>query len=230
MRLTRIITTMNWRYAIGEVLLIVVGISIALGANSWYENRKERADERAVLQQLSESLQVDLDNFEEHRQSHVDQEGDIIRLVEHMEGAKPYGPEMSSFFRSVKRWREVRSNTAPYETLKSRGLDMVVSADLRSKIVYYYENRVQSQIRMAMNDREFVTDSINPYIDRNFYYIDTVALEPLNYEALRKDVYFRNLCLAKLFRLQNYILPSYQITNKMIRELLDDIDTELNRS
>lgn len=60
MRTSRVINAMNWKYAIGEVFLIVIGISIALGANAWWENRQERIEEQAVLETLKRSLQVDL--------------------------------------------------------------------------------------------------------------------------------------------------------------------------
>jgi len=37
------------RYAIGEIVLVVVGILIALQINNWNEYRKERLKERAYL-------------------------------------------------------------------------------------------------------------------------------------------------------------------------------------
>lgn len=52
MRLFRVGTNFNWRYALGELSLIVVGVLIALAANSWWEERGERHRERAYLQQL----------------------------------------------------------------------------------------------------------------------------------------------------------------------------------
>ena len=36
-RVSRIVTAVNWRYAVGEVLLIVVGILIALAVADWNE-------------------------------------------------------------------------------------------------------------------------------------------------------------------------------------------------
>jgi hypothetical protein len=52
MRLFRIRADLNWRYALGELSLIVVGVLIALAANSWWAERGERHRERAYLRQL----------------------------------------------------------------------------------------------------------------------------------------------------------------------------------
>ncbi|PHS68003.1 MAG: hypothetical protein COB12_01965 [Flavobacterium sp.] len=40
------------RYAIGEIVLVVIGILIALSINNWNENRKERIQENTILNQL----------------------------------------------------------------------------------------------------------------------------------------------------------------------------------
>jgi hypothetical protein len=48
MRVSRLVSAPNWRYAIGEILLIVVDVSIALAASSWYEGRLERRNEVMV--------------------------------------------------------------------------------------------------------------------------------------------------------------------------------------
>ena len=45
------------RYAIGEILLVVVGIMIALQVNNLNENRKIANEEQTILVQLLEDLE-----------------------------------------------------------------------------------------------------------------------------------------------------------------------------
>jgi len=47
------------RYAIGEIVLVVVGILIALQINNWNENRKKENEFRFALKQLHETISVD---------------------------------------------------------------------------------------------------------------------------------------------------------------------------
>ena len=125
------------------------------------------------------------------------------------------------------RWRDVDANTSAYEVLKSRGFDSITNDSLRNQIIYYYEEQAPNLTASAYNDRTFVTERLNPYTDQHFVSIDPIRMEPLDYESLRQDVYYRNLAMMKLFRLQNFILPNYQRTNRMTRELISMIDAEL---
>ena len=47
-------------YAIGEILLIVVGILIALQIGNWNQERRDRKEERVVLQAFANELEVGL--------------------------------------------------------------------------------------------------------------------------------------------------------------------------
>ncbi|MGB5263940.1 MAG: DUF6090 family protein, partial [Lutimonas sp.] len=59
-----------WRYAIGEIVLVVIGILIALQINNWNEDKKARATELYVLQEIFNNLNEDaviLDDIIAHR-------------------------------------------------------------------------------------------------------------------------------------------------------------------
>ena len=47
------------RYAIGEILLVVIGILIALQINNWNESRKKENEFRFSLKQLHEAISID---------------------------------------------------------------------------------------------------------------------------------------------------------------------------
>ncbi len=92
MRAARFFNATNWKYALGEVLLIVVGITIALAANSWYEDWQERRDERQVLQQLQQALEIDLDEFESRYALETRIFQNVSALLEHMQSAAATTP------------------------------------------------------------------------------------------------------------------------------------------
>lgn len=48
-------------YAVGEIILVVIGILIALGINNWNENRKAFNNDKIMLQKLKEENQITID-------------------------------------------------------------------------------------------------------------------------------------------------------------------------
>ncbi len=54
-------TSRYLKYALGEIILVVIGILIALQINLWNENRKNHALEQAYLKSLYEDIHKDID-------------------------------------------------------------------------------------------------------------------------------------------------------------------------
>ena len=50
-------------YAIGEVILVIVGILIALQINTWNQNSLLRIEEKEVISRILTDLETDLNNF-----------------------------------------------------------------------------------------------------------------------------------------------------------------------
>ena len=46
-------------YAIGEVLLVMIGILLALQVNNWNEFRKDRREEAKIIQNIAADLRID---------------------------------------------------------------------------------------------------------------------------------------------------------------------------
>ena len=124
--------------------------------------------------------------------------------------------------------RVVHSYTAPYEALKSRGFDLISSASLQLALIYYYENQFPRLHRAYLNDRAFATDRVAPYYLENFRQTEPGTFIPDDYQRLRQDKYFWNLCMTKVSRLQNRVLPRYEESIEMIRGILADIEIELD--
>lgn len=56
-------TSKYLKYAIGEIVLVVIGILIALSINNWNEKRKEGIQELSILRNLQTDLKADLEGI-----------------------------------------------------------------------------------------------------------------------------------------------------------------------
>ncbi|MBT8315877.1 MAG: hypothetical protein KJP26_15575, partial [Maribacter sp.] len=54
------------RYAIGEIILVVIGILIALQINNWNERKKDQNLEIKILSEIRENL---IGDFEDHKEN-----------------------------------------------------------------------------------------------------------------------------------------------------------------
>lgn len=57
--------TRYFKYAIGEIILVVIGILIALSINNWNEGRKDRLEEQKILRQLKNEYEKNLAQLDE---------------------------------------------------------------------------------------------------------------------------------------------------------------------
>ncbi len=53
-----------FKYAIGEIILVVIGILIALQINNWNETQKSAKQEKTYYCKIAEDLQVDINNID----------------------------------------------------------------------------------------------------------------------------------------------------------------------
>ncbi len=61
-------TSKYFKYAIGEIILVVIGILIALQINNWNEHRKELQKELVIVKELYNELQQNLKVTTKHQQ------------------------------------------------------------------------------------------------------------------------------------------------------------------
>lgn len=69
-------------YAVGEILLVVVGILIALQVNNWNQERQERNLEKAYMDRLYEDLDGDLSGFHELQEIFIRKRDFLTELLE----------------------------------------------------------------------------------------------------------------------------------------------------
>ena len=53
----------NWKYAIGEVIIVIVGISVAFLLNNWASERKEAKIRQQYLVNLANDLSGEIDHL-----------------------------------------------------------------------------------------------------------------------------------------------------------------------
>jgi hypothetical protein len=114
-----------FRYAIGEIVLVVFGILIALQINNWNEIRKYKNLEIVTLLEIQKGLNQALKENERAEKANLGTIKSYEILLEHFEKKLPYSESVSVHFRRLMAWQEPDFNYAGFELFKNRGPDLI---------------------------------------------------------------------------------------------------------
>lgn len=183
-----------FKYAIGEIVLVVIGILIALQINNWNENLKNRDFEKEMLTQIQDNLKQDKLNLEiivKHCDNAITSSDKILN-TESSENSKD---SVEVWLGKIIQFDRFQPLTNAYEVLKSKGLDKVSNKKLRFLLGTYYDD-----------EASHMTKSIRD-IELNFteYWTPILLEEMMDFE-FRKSVVLKDYhILLKPSKAQNLL-------------------------
>jgi hypothetical protein len=150
-------TTTYLKYALGEVVLVVVGILIALQINNWNELRKERNREEKFLMSLKADLIVDmesLDNIMAHRKTKVVCANLLLRPQEI--ASRREVQRADSLIANLLGWMRFVPRTNTLDELISTGnLNIIGNDSIKSMLLALKEKHQEEDIYTEHMRREF---------------------------------------------------------------------------
>jgi len=230
-------TSKYLKYAIGEIVLVVIGILIALQINNWNEYRKDRNDEYMALKEMYESLRYEYNYMIPRllKRVEVTQHGinEFMKLRERRETIS------DSLF--VELWDEINTGAhfsyeaGPFEAIKNRGLNLITNDTLRAILVKLYETnfpRIQYLTDSYSNNNNF-----GPQLaDLEDFLLETKAYKSTdgdwNFEGLLKsqDLLYSNE-LTEFLKIKNDIALHFKYRmgqiNGRIEKVLEALRLEL---
>lgn len=130
-------------YAVGEILLVVVGILIALQVNTWNEGKENRRKERAFYQSILADLESDQQNLEgltKFYQNRIDHLTWLLTMVRNPDLAVDpaiFGKHTEPLYYN----ESAISFNAAFEASKNTGaFDRFSNKNLIKQLVEYYSN------------------------------------------------------------------------------------------
>ncbi|WP_412560789.1 DUF6090 family protein [Winogradskyella sp. MIT101101] len=220
------------KYAIGEIILVVIGILIALQINNWNENKKQREFELKMLTEIKSALESDIDYFHrlEIRLQRLDSSANkFIRLVHEK---ATFNDTLYKNGRS--RWYNLRTginlqfNLGPYEALKSSGIDKVSNNNLRNSLVDFYDFRFPTYITFIKYfDKGYDKDvaTLKSFLGKP--YTESENGEVKVYSKFPENLLEQTEFLLLLTRLKSRASNSINIIDKSI-ELMEELKDEIN--
>ena len=212
-----------FKYAIGEIILVVIGILIALQINNWNQQRQNRQKETTILIQIHrdfKSNKVQLDSIKISNQRSLDACNNIIKNM-------PFKKEKASFDTIIKYYTNVftvktfnPSNGSVEALISSSSFDVIQNDSLRNLLVawkdVYIDYSEEEQYARDLQNWELMPyirknmDFANPYSDQNLNLIKTPEFQ--NMWVFKKVSVEEILASIKDEQVEHYILEIIRLT------------------
>jgi hypothetical protein len=135
-----------FKYAIGEILLVMIGILLALQVNNWNTEKQNRHVERNYLKNLKADLEVDLNNLDSLSKDRTKKAESAFKLLK-LPGATSIKELISldSLYYNVFVWTSFIPRTTTRQELISSGQFNLIHSD-RIKALILILNQQNDQI------------------------------------------------------------------------------------
>ena len=228
-----------FKYAIGEIILVVLGILIALQINNWNENRIASIDELQMLKTLKIGLEADLSDLKWNEKRIELSIVSANKVIHSIERNLPYRDSISDHIGIMMFPVMFVNSTSAFETLKSKGINLISNDDLRNQIIDVYDSEysfflknekvVVSEVIENAHRQLFSTRFEEAYVfdlnDKSNY---KPRLTPLNFETLKTDQEF--IYFIKSFKNRLNLLLEFHYRSRLLKyvdALIQAIDNEI---
>lgn len=216
-------------YAVGEIVLVVIGILIALQINTWNNERIENEAERKVLIELRKGIVYDANVMQQSLSQilfQIDKMKYLKRLLKNKD--QMYNKGLDTLFGAVYGVRTIRVNKAFYEDLKASGLKLIKDDEIRLDIVNLFEDNYVLLDKIF--DMELhINDVIRPYYLEHFNEIDFLdQATPNDFSHVWSDTYYQNIVHYRILNLESNHVDTYRKTVAKIMGLSGRIKAYIN--
>jgi len=160
------------RYAIGEIVLVVIGILIALSINNWNENRKERNKELIYLNNIKEDIKLNIASLEVFIVTRDETVNSVAIVLEYFNGKQKIDHNTFNFHNiNILEWYPFVQHSNTYEELMNSGKFAIIS----NKSIKNELQNIQSNFEMIL----FIENEMQQDYERYLYqpYFNLVDLD-----------------------------------------------------
>jgi hypothetical protein len=215
-------------YALGEILLVVIGILIALQLNNWNAEQKAAKEELKLLQEMRHNLASDLDDCFWNIEKQAELSRSNSAVLRHLEERTPFHDSLRVHYGNLVYSTTQKRNMATYDHLKAKGIDLIQNDSLRRNITAVYSERYYYIERQELEyDNPFQMNQLVPQLNAKVVLDDSTKTgEPINLAQLQDDDAFKGT-LRMNVKVRQSMMKRYTNLSRDLQQLIAHIDREL---
>jgi hypothetical protein len=159
-------------YALGELVLVVAGILIALQINGWNQNRKDRQLEKTLITEARNALNGDRALVAALNDRIARKRAAIARLLRLIDSPETISAdELGELHATATLQFLVSVNLGPYQAIKSVGLDKIRDYEVRAALVDFFDFSAPRFVDLVEVQRANLMREQQNYLDMRFRYV-----------------------------------------------------------
>lgn len=225
----------NYKNYAFEFLSIFIAVVSAFALNNWNDNRREHQAEVKILSEIRNGLKKDIEDVRVNVGGHKTGQ-EACKYFSRLLKDEPIAQDSfaQNYYDLTRDFVTIQNNSG-YESLKSRGLDIIKNDSLRYKIISFYEYDME-----VLEKFEEEYEEMQYY--KNYFPIINEILAPsliflptglINVESpLQLNDKDRSVLKSYLWRIyvnRNFILSVYTDMEQKITTLVEEIEAEINQ-
>lgn len=225
-------------YAIGEIILVVIGILIALQINNWNEDRKEKIKEIKLLSALQEDFQTNQKNLQKALNSYPKIEHRLESQLTFLGNTNQLMNDSIKDFLSISGFY----NTEIIESglnvlLSSENLQLITKDSLKKHLTAYpsyisvFKKNEKETFDLVLNEHRPILEkhiSLAELYRRNFQLDTSLSFITSDFDKLIQDRDFQNVLVKEMIYIGFTLNKAIILLNKT-EEILREINGELSK-
>lgn len=215
-------------YAIGEIVLVVIGILVALQLNNWNEARKTRILEKKTLIELRSNLLQNVRDIDENILSLETSKLANEIILFHSKNLLPYNDSLDFHFANMYPYITFSPIQTTFNNLNQNGINLITNDSIRTNVSELYGNQFSLyKVFESTYLVEHYENYLKPMFMAEFVTFDIYeSFKPRNYSDFIKNEEYNQIMNYSVENYRRFIIlqSRYKI---MAEKLITEIDTEI---
>lgn len=215
-------------YAVGEIILVVIGILIALQINNASAEARMRSKELVLLKEMRQNLLADRLDLRFNIDGNLDRIRANEMVLKALQNRTILNDTIKQHFGNIWGNYQLMENTAAWENLKSVGLDLISNDSLRNVIAALYSTKYTYLENLEKGwDDHYHRDHVYPMVLKHLNVEAMwVSATPDDHEALLNDREFQEVLKINLF-IRGYMQSQYEMVDNEVHSIVGLLDDHI---
>lgn len=212
-------------YALGEIVLVVIGILIALSVNNWNEERKNRIEEKAILTALNRDFTKNLEMFTSIKNTHIkahESAKSIQTLINSPLGVTFFTDENVNLYKAALEHHSFNPYNGVVNSLINSGNYLLLRNDSLQNLIISWNDVLEDYLEEERASSGFWLREFEPFMIENAAFSMTdptkgiaILSDPIHKTLIERRIHYTGLIIEAIEKepIEHYLMEIVRLSS-----------------